>query len=168
MEVTCWNLGRNHEIHYIQDDVCIPLTPIHAGYKLFPHPIAQAFSSHLNFTQPLFLPLLPPLLLPLILFLLPPLLPLNLRNKPLILLLIRLISLPLLSQIPNRLYLRIFPQLTNSALAFSFIFFLEFGGFSAVFVGIVVSVGVEGLFEFWDGGFYGERAVVVQFGGSAC
>ena len=110
--------------------------------------------------------LLPPLLLPLISLPLPSLLPLNLRHKPLILLLIRSITFLLNPQTLPRNTLRILPQLSNRALLLPLILFLQLRGFGALFVGVVVSVGVVRFFEFGDAGFDGERAMVVQFEGS--
>ena len=107
------------------------------------------------------LPLLPPLLLPIISLRFLPLLPLNFRNKPLILLLIRLILLLLLPQILSRNNLPFLPQLPNRPLLLPLKLLPQLRGFRAFLVRIIVFVGVKGLFEFGDRGLDRERFVMV-------
>ena len=117
-------------------------------------------------------PLPPPLpfphpLLPLIRIRLLPLLPLDLRNKPLVLLLILSIPLLLLPQILPRDEIGIFPEFPQSALAFALVLRFQLAELGAVAVGVVVFVRVVGFFEFGNGGFDGEGAVVVEVEGKA-
>ncbi len=71
------------------------------------------------------------------------LLSLNLRQQPLLFLLIRRISLLLLPEAATRQNLSIFPQLSNCTFAFPFMLFLELGKLGAFTVGIVVPFWVE-------------------------
>jgi len=56
---------------------------------------------------------------------------------------------------------RVFPQFAHSALAFTFVFRLEFVEVAALAVGIIVTVGDVSFFELGDRLFDGKRAVVV-------
>lgn len=107
-------------------------------------------------------PLLPPLLLPLISLTLSSLLALNLRHKPLELLLVRSIPLLLLPQRLAGNALGILPQLSNSALLLPLVLLLQLRRFRALAVRVVVPVRVERIFELGDRRLDGQRPVVVQ------
>jgi hypothetical protein len=98
---------------------------------------------HSLITHHSFPPLLSPILFPLVRLCFSPLLTLNLRHQPLILLLIRRISLLLLSQALGGKDLCILSQLSDRALLLSLVLLLQFRCLSASLIWIIVSVWVE-------------------------
>lgn len=105
---------------------------------------------------------LPQPLLPLVIVCRFPFLVLHIRHKLLVLALVLRIPILLLAQLLARNEIRVFAQLAHRPLALALVLRAQTVGFRALAVGIVVFVGIEGLFELGDGGFDGEGAVVVE------
>lgn len=87
---------------------------------------------------------------------------LNLRNKPPILLLIGSILLLLLTQTLSSNEIRVLAKFTECSLALTLVLLLQASGLTTLLVGIIVLIGVEGLFEFGKVGFDGKWTVVVE------